>query len=142
MRIERMEMPFTAEEAFEYYRRVLCQAQALYADNTDTAGETDVEESVCTYINAHLTDPELSLTGVADHFGISTRLVGVVCKRRFGTNFLQYVRDCQIRKAAEMLRTGEASLEEISKACGFTNVLTFRRNFKTVMGVNPSDYRG
>ncbi|MBR2854645.1 MAG: AraC family transcriptional regulator, partial [Clostridia bacterium] len=39
------------------------------------------------------------------------------------------------------LQTTDLSLEEISERCGFTNLLTFRRNFKATMGINPSDYR-
>ena len=33
------------------------------------------------------------------------------------------------------------TLEDIAQRCGFTNVLTFRRNFKAVMNMNPSDFR-
>ena len=43
--------------------------------------------------------------------------------------------------ALHMLQTTDLSLEEISEQCGFTNLLTFRRNFKATMGINPSDYR-
>ena len=41
----------------------------------------------------------------------------------------------------QLLQTTDLSLEEISEQCGFTNLLTFRRNFKASMGINPSDYR-
>ena len=86
-------------------------------------------------------NPDLSLTSAADHFGVSGKLVGTVCRNRFGKTFLQYVRDCQIQKATELLQTTDLSLEEIAEQCGFTNLLTFRRNFKATMGINPSDYR-
>ena len=36
---------------------------------------------------------------------------------------------------------GLKRLEDIAQQCGFTNLLTFRRNFKAVMGMNPSDFR-
>ena len=85
--------------------------------------------------------PDLSLTAVADHFGVSSKMVGTVCRERFGKTFLQYVRDCQIQHATRLLQTTDLSLEEISEQCGFTNLLTFRRNFKATMGINPSDYR-
>ena len=68
-------------------------------------------------------------------------MVGTVCKNSFGKTFLQYIRDCQIQKAADLLQTTDLPLEEIAAQCGFTNLLTFRRNFKATMNVNPSDYR-
>ena len=104
--------------------------------------EKNLEDSICEYLEAHLYDPELSLNSVADQFGVSTKMVGLICKKRYGQTFLNYVRDCQIQRAAELLQTTDLSLEEISEQCGFTNLLTFRRNFRTVMGVNPSEYRG
>ncbi len=69
-------------------------------------------------------------------------MIGLICKKTYGQTFLAYVRDRQIHRAAELLDQGELSLEEISEQCGFTNILTFRRNFRAVMGVNPSEYRG
>ena len=69
-------------------------------------------------------------------------MVGLICKKRYNQTFLAYVRDRQIRHAAELLQDTDQSLEEIAGQCGFSNILTFRRNFKAVMGVNPSEYRG
>ena len=68
-------------------------------------------------------------------------MIGLICRKRYGQTFLNYVRDQQIRRAAELLKETDLSLEEVSSRCGFTNILTFRRNFKAVMGVNPSEYR-
>ena len=68
-------------------------------------------------------------------------MVGLICKEVYGKTFLQCVRDLQIQHAVHLLQTTENTLEEIALQCGFTNLLTFRRNFKAVMGMNPSDYR-
>ena len=55
--------------------------------------------------------------------------------------FLQYVRERQIHRAVELLQNSSMTLEDIAQRCGFTNVLTFRRNFKAVMNMNPRDFR-
>ena len=96
---------------------------------------------MCDYIEEHYCDPELSLNSLADHFGVSTKVIGTICKKRYNTTFLQYVRERQIHRAAELLRDTSLPLEEIAQQCGFINVLTFRRNFKAVMNMNPSDFR-
>ena len=142
LRIERMREPATIEEIFAYYRGALDQALITYqAEVARDEGGSRLQDEICEYINAHVLSPDLSLTAVADHFGVSSKMVGTVCRDRFGKTFLQYVRDCQIQHATRLLQTTDLSLEEISEQCGFTNLLTFRRNFKASMGINPSDYR-
>lgn len=142
VRVERAPQPATIEEIFDYYRGML--AEAVRTCQSEVMGEGDaaaLEREICDYINANLMNPELSLAGVADHFGVSGKLVGSVCKAAFGKTYLQYVRDCQIHEAARLLEQTDLSLEEIAQRCGFANLLTFRRNFKAVMNMNPSDFR-
>ncbi|MBN2222442.1 MAG: helix-turn-helix transcriptional regulator, partial [Vallitaleaceae bacterium] len=47
----------------------------------------------------------------------------------------------RIAKAVVMMEESSYSLEAIAEKCGYCNLLTFRRNFKSVMGVNPGDYK-
>jgi AraC-like DNA-binding protein len=142
LRAERIREPATVEEIFAYYRSVLleacrtCQQEGLNQPSGDA-----LEKEIASYINEHILDPDLSLSAVADHFGVSGKMVGTVCKNSFGKTYLQYVRDSQIQHAVTLLQTTDLPLEEIASRCGFTNLLTFRRNFKAAMGVNPSDYR-
>lgn len=142
LRVERVREPATIEEIFDYYRGLLAEAvRTFQSEVAGDAGGVALEKEICDYINANLTNPDMSLSAVADHFGVSGKLVGNVCKRAFGKTYLQYVRDCQIQRAAELLQTTDLPLEEIANRCGFTNLLTFRRNFKAVMNMNPSDFR-
>ena len=142
IRAERVRQPATIEEIFDYYRSLLaeavrtCQSEVV-GDRSGEALETEIRD----YINRNLMNPDMSLSRVADHFGVSGKLVGSVCRSAFGKNYLQYVRDCQIQEAARLLQTTDLPLEEIAERCGFTNLLTFRRNFKSVMNMNPSDFR-
>ncbi len=142
VRMEPIREAATIDEIFDYYRQVF--AASLEEAPVQESGEegTDLEQEICAFLEEHLYDPNLSLNRVADEFGVSTKMVGLICRKRYGQTFLSYVRDRQIQHAAEMLRETDLSLEEISTRCGFANVLTFRRNFKSVMGVNPSEYRG
>ncbi len=141
VRMEPIREAATIDEIFAYYRQVF--AASLQEAPVEENGEEDnsLEEEICSWLEDHLYDPDLSLNRVADQFGVSTKMVGLICRKRYSQTFLSYVRDRQIQHAAQMLRETDLSLEEISSRCGFANVLTFRRNFKAVMGVNPSEYR-
>ena len=141
IQIERIREAATIEEIFAYYNTVLATAMTQSEAVVTTGEERALEAEICAYIDEHFCDPELSLNALADHFGVSTKMVGLICKNAYGKTFLQHVRDLQIQRAAKLLQSTSASLEDIAQQCGFTNLLTFRRNFKAVMGMNPSDYR-
>lgn len=141
IQVERIREAATMEEVFAYYRTVLATAISQRAELPGEGEDRALETEICAYIGAHFCDPELLLGSVADRFGVSTKMVGLVCKEAYGKTFLQYVRDLQIQHAVELLQTTDETLEEIARRCGFANLLTFRRNFKAVVGMNPSDYR-
>lgn len=142
IQIERMQEVSTIDEVFVYYEAVFeeaCRQLTQLMDSDQSVRE--LKEEIVAFMNERYLDPDLSLNSLADHFGVSTKYICLVCKECLNTTFLQYVREKQIRRAAELLKTTGESLETIAMQCGFTNMLTFRRNFKVIMGMNPSDYR-
>ena len=141
VRMEPIREAATMEEIFSYYRQVFAASLQETPAQENESSERSLEQEICSYLEEHLFDPGLSLNLVADRFGVSAKMIGLICRKRYGQTFLNYVRDQQIRRAAELLKETDLSLEEVSSRCGFTNILTFRRNFKAVMGVNPSEYR-
>ena len=141
IQIRHLQGAVTVDEVFDYYRSVVDMVLVQRGNLMEQSNAADLDREVCEWIDSHLYDPDLSLNIVCDHFSLSAKTIGMICKRKYGTTFLQYVRSRQIEKATELLKETDRSLEEIAKTCGFTNVLTFRRNFKAVKGINPSDFR-
>ena len=45
------------------------------------------------------------------------------------------------RNAAELLRTTNKSMVQISNACGFESLRSFNKQFKQDYGVSPTEYR-
>ena len=141
VQIERIRQGATIDEIFAYYNAVFETALEQYGGMARKDEQKTLETEVARYVDDNALKPELSLSGVADHFGVSTKMICIICKNAFGATFLQHVREKQIQRAAELLQTTDESLESIAQQCGFTNLLTFRRNFKSVMNMNPSDFR-
>ena len=141
IRIERIHEAATVDEIFAYYRTALQTALTQDSKLAGSAKPGALAKDVCDYIDQNALSPELSLSAIAARFGVSTKVVGDICKSAYGQTFLQVVHEKQIRRAVELLQTTDKPLEEIAQECGFTNLLTFRRNFKAVMNMNPSDYR-
>ena len=47
----------------------------------------------------------------------------------------------RIERACRLLANGSVQIKKVVQECGFASDSTFRRAFKRVMGVSPSDYR-
>lgn len=94
------------------------------------------------YVEAHLTDPELSLNETARIMHYTPAYFGKYFKEQFGCNFQKYVASRRIENAKRYLEkeNGRISVQEIALKCGFTNDVTFRRTFKMYAGVTPSQY--
>lgn len=57
-----------------------------------------------------------------------------------GVPFKQYLNDCRIARAVELLRAGE-KVTAVSTLCGYEDFSTFYRNFLRVMEMSPSEYQ-
>ncbi|MDW2797110.1 helix-turn-helix transcriptional regulator [Clostridium boliviensis] len=133
----------TMEEVIGYYSSLVTdlffemyQAEEIRDNNN----QSDLE--LIEYINQNDKDPNLSLTQIAEHFSVSSKYVTALVKKQFGMTYLKYVQERRISHAIDLLKNSSLSLEKIAEECGYTNMLTFRRNFKAIMACNPSDFRG
>ena len=132
----------TLQEIFDYYDAALLSViDTLHEQAEQVEEDSRLEEDIAEYIDAHYCDADLSMQSLTSKFNVSNKYLSLLCKGRFGVTYLQYIQSKRIEKAAELLREKQYSLTEIGIMCGYTNQLTFRRNFKSIMGVNPSVYQ-
>jgi transcriptional regulator GlxA family with amidase domain len=88
------------------------------------------------------------------HFQVTDALARVVAfaglpertlKRRFkaatGTPLIDYVQNLRIEEAKRLLEEGDLPIEEISAMVGYSDTSFFRRLFKRLAGLTPSQYR-
>ena len=132
----------TLQEVFDYYSAALCSiADSLYEQAVQVQEDSRLEDEILAYIDENCYDTELSLQMISEHFKVSSKYLSLLCRKRYDMTYLQYIQDKRIRRAAQLPPEKKYSLSEIAVMCGYANQLTFRRNFKSIMGVNPSDYR-
>ena len=72
---------------------------------------------------------------------MSESYLSAVFKKEMQKNFIQYVTDCKMNKAAEFLRDTDLPSYTIADKLGYSNINYFGRVFKKVMGMNPTEYR-
>ena len=131
----------TFEELKEYYSQVYGTVlQQIPEKPEEECGPGQTEQEIFQYVDEHYTDEDISLTDITERFHVSNKYVSYVFKRQFGITYLQYVQEKRIAYAVRLLKTTDDTLEKIASACGYSNLLTFRRNFKAIMNVNPSDF--
>ena len=139
--LEKMEYPATLEEIFTYYKAVYNMACEQYVDMSASRKDTnELNKEIMREIDDNYMKADMSLAYLTDKFGVSNKYITMLCKSTKGMTYIQYIQELRIKKATEYIKDGQHSLEEIAALCGYSNMLTFRRNFKSVMGVNPSEY--
>ena len=97
---------------------------------------------VRTEIDRHIGDQDFTLEILAANLGVSVRYVQKVCAAQQCT-FSGYLRDRRLELAAQRLRekADRVSVEGVALACGFREVSTFYRAFKSRYGMTPGDFR-
>ncbi|NJR63633.1 MAG: helix-turn-helix transcriptional regulator [Cyanobacteria bacterium CRU_2_1] len=88
------------------------------------------------YIQAHLAE-DISLEAMADHLGISRYHFCRMFKQSTGLSPHQYLIQCRVERAKQLLRQGKMKISEVAIACGFTHQSHLHRHFKRLADVIP-----
>ena len=60
-------------------------------------------------------------------------------KKISGMTFSQYLNHIRVNKAIDLIRSGEQSMTEISRLCGFDTIRNFNRVFRQITGYSPRE---
>ena len=93
------------------------------------------------YINANYCENGLSLSSIADHFGVTSPYLSGLFKKQRGKNITDFVAECRVKKAKELLVSTDLTIAEISNQLGYANEMGITRAFKKLEGITPGVYR-
>lgn len=108
---------------------------------TKVQSQTKLSNKIIEYIQEVYMDANLGLGMIATKFNISEGYVSSLFKEQTGINFTEYVEKLRIGKACEKLVQTNISINEIGEQVGYNSVQSFRRAFKRMQGISPSEYR-
>lgn len=91
------------------------------------------------YIDEHAYT-SITIEQIANNVGFSVSHLRNLFKKTYGVPPIKYLNSVRIQRAKELLSSDFFTLEEISSACGFSNVYYFSRVFKEYTGVSPGQY--
>ena len=92
------------------------------------------------FIEDHISDLDVNIGDMAEATATSRSGLNRKMKSILGVTPLDFIREARIRKACAMLSQG-AMVKDVAYACGFSDVIYFRKCFKAEIGKAPSEYR-
>ena len=96
--------------------------------------------SLIAFMEAHLSDPNLSVEELSKHAGMSRGSLYYKLIELTGLTPIEYMRSVKLEKAAALLQTSDYNVAQIAYMTGFGTPSYFSRMFKGKFGVLPSEY--
>ena len=123
--------------------RKLCDFLLSGAESPGETAEKEADEidQVVRYMQEHFSDPEISMTAIADSFELSTTRFSLSFKEKKGMPPLEYLTLLRVERAKELLSQTDLTIRDISAQVGYYDSGSFIRRFKQVTGVTPLQYR-
>ena len=127
----------------ELLRRLCDHLLSGEAPAEDPAAEPagDEIDQAIRYIDTHFTDPEISMTAIAESIDLSTTRLSLSFKERMGMTPSDYLTLLRCERARDLLENTDQTIREISTLVGYYDAGSFIRRFKQVTGETPLQYR-
>jgi two-component system response regulator YesN len=92
------------------------------------------------YINRQYAG-KICLEDVASEVMLNPVYFSSLFKKEVGKSFIEYLTECRIRTAQDMVAQGELRIKDICYKVGYTDQRYFSKIFKKYTGLTPSAYR-
>lgn len=99
-----------------------------------------VVTKVAVYIHEHFSEP-INLEHVARAIGYTPNYLSHLVTKAFGLSFSELISGMRVEMARRMIIETDKTSLEIGYECGFGSERSFHRQFKSVTGKTPLEYR-
>lgn len=119
-----------AENTVDHYKS--CMSSVLNEESTVS--------SVKRYIKEHLAE-NLSREALADTVYLTSDYLSHLFKKETGYSLTNYIIHERIERAKLLLSQNNMTIRDVAAVCGFDNVSYFSKQFRSIAGVTPREYR-
>ena len=91
-------------------------------------------------IETDYSDMNFSIQALAERHGMTSAALSQYFKAQTGMTVMDYLTQCRMEKAKQLLREGKLTLNEITEKIGYINTSSFIRRFKSLYGLTPRQY--
>lgn len=127
------------DELEEFFVGLLGQACASIAEDRGCFNRKRIE-TICKYVQENFVS-DVSLAAIAKQHRISPSYLSLLFVKETGKKFSDYLTDCRINRAKEILKHTDKRICEVAMEVGYRDPYYFSNRFKKVTGVCPSEYR-
>lgn len=104
--------------------------------------EAVLKEKIDCFLHQNICNPNLSLSMLSDEIQVSVSHLSRKFNEIYQITFSEYINQMRINLACELLLSKENyPVAYISGKSGYTNTVSFRRSFKELLGITPTQYR-
>lgn len=93
------------------------------------------------FVQENYSDYNLSINQIADKVYLSPNYLNASFKKEMNKTLKQYIIDCRVERAKEMLRERKYKIKDIASECGFADSGYFTKAFRKEVGMTPIEYR-
>lgn len=93
------------------------------------------------FIGEHFCDDEFSLQIVADEVKMNATYLSERFKETTGVTFMSWVAILRVKRACELLATGNLRVTDVAFEAGFHSLSQFNRTFRRLRGESPREFR-
>ena len=115
-----------------------CFVNVAHAGNQRAAELTENQRQIKAYVDNNYANPAISLIMVADAFHISEVYLSKLFKQITGENFSKYIEQLRMERANQLLEE-KKPIKDVAIEVGYNSPQVFRRAYKRLYGVSPSD---
>lgn len=138
-KLMRLDEHSSMKEAFHYLRALSEQIFASSLLNERDRASIIIEK-ICKYIQEHLSE-DLSLVRLAELHYFNPSYLSRFFKQERGVKLSEYIDDCRMKKAKELLCSAELKVRDVALQVGYEAAHSFTRFFKKSTGMTPQEYR-
>lgn len=102
----------------------------------ETNGATEAKK----HIDAHFSDPNLSLSNICKALSYSPKYLSSVFTKQYKISLSKYLNSIRIEHACSLLEKGHTSVKTVAYMCGFNDPLYFSKVFKSLKNCSPREY--
>lgn len=98
-------------------------------------------QKVMEFIEEQMDNAELTIDEFAEHLMLSRTIFYRKLKSIIGLTPVDFIREVRIKRAAQLIDSGEYNFSQVAYMTGFNDPKYFSKCFKKVVGITPSEYK-
>ena len=128
----------------ELYRKTLLQKgqpEFYPAELHITSYDQEFMKRLLDFIEANMSDINLKIEQLADAMNLSRAVFYTKLKAISGLSPIDFLRDIRIKRACQLIASGNYTISQVAYMTGFKDPKFFSRTFRKIMNCSPTEYK-